>query len=228
MGFDLHSAVRASESAGLPVRWLKGDVAEVAAVDRATRGIDAVVHLAVAVGEEDYGQPELPLSTNVLGTYNVFEAARRRQVLRIVLVSSAAVHLAPITSRLLDARSDWRSDSGPGHLYDLTKRLQEEIARDFCETFAMSAVVLRAGHIVDGRAKVDARGRPLETLDYTRGGWVCRHDLARACLAALRFESTGYHAFHVIGSRAARDRFDIDRTERELGFRCQVEFAEFE
>ena len=47
-------------------------------------------------------------------------------------------------------------------------------------------------------------------------------------LDALRLEETGYHAYHVIGSRAARDRFDIDRTERELGFRCEVEFAEYE
>ena len=29
---------------------------------------------------------------------------------------------------------------------------QEEIARDFCATYGMQAIALRAGHIVDGQA----------------------------------------------------------------------------
>ena len=140
----------------------------------------------------------------------------------MVLVSSAAVHLPPGSAPL--SASAWRSSPGGDHLYDLTKRLQEEIARDFCATFGMTAVVLRAGHLVDGMYGVDAHGRSLGGLRYARGGWLCRHDLARACLQALRFPHTGYHAFHVVGSRA---RFDLERTERELGFHCAVTFDQY-
>ncbi len=112
------------------------------------------------------------------------------------------MHLPPGSGPL--GASEWHSSSGDDHLYDLTKRLQEEVARDFCATFAMTAVVLRAGHLVDGVQGVDAHGRPLAELRYARGGWLCHHDLARACLQALRFPRAGYHAFHVVGSRAAR------------------------
>jgi nucleoside-diphosphate-sugar epimerase len=162
----------------------------------------------------------------VLGTYNVFEAARRQEVSKVVLMGSAPVHLAPLESGRVDARTRLPTSAGGDHLYDLTKRLQEEIARDFCETYEMEMVVLRAGHVVDGIEGVDAKGTPLGELDYCRGGWVCRHDLAEACLKALSFEAKGYHAFHIIGSRESREYFDIERMEEKLGFRPLVTFEE--
>ena len=65
--------------------------------------------------------------------------------------------------------ADWRSSEEDSPLYDLTKRLQEEIARDYCETHGMTTIVLRAGHIVDGRSEKDLKGRSLSTLTYCRG-----------------------------------------------------------
>jgi uronate dehydrogenase len=221
VGLDLR-VPEAGDGAAAAVHWLQGDVADPASVERASRSVGAVIHLAVAVGAGKYRHPERPFAVNVLGTYNVFDAARRAGVPRVVLVSSAAVHLPPGAAPL--TASHWRSSSDKDHLYDLTKRLQEEIARDFCASFGMDAVVLRAGHLVDGRRGVDATGTPLARVRYARGGWLCRHDLARACLRALRFSQRGYHAFHVIGSRAASAHLDLGRTERELGFRCSVTF----
>jgi nucleoside-diphosphate-sugar epimerase len=222
-GLDLRRP-EADEGAAGAVRWIQGDVTDPATVQQASRSASAVVHLAVAVGAGDYQRPQRPFATNVVGTYNVFAAAHQAGVSRVVLVSSAAVHLPPGPGPL--SASEWRSSPDEDHLYDLTKRLQEEIARDFCATFAMTAVVLRAGHLVDGTRGIDAHGRPLAGLGYARGGWLCRHDLARACLQALRFQQSGHHAFHVIGSRAAWAHFDLERTERELGFRCAVSFDE--
>lgn len=213
--FDLPDVVRAGLSEPT-VRRVAGDVAMFSDVLEAVEGVDGLVHLAVATGPEAYRGAELPFAVNVRGTYNVFEAARRRGVTRVVLVSEAAVHVPP-GDRRLDARSDWRSDAGSDHLYDLTKRLQEEIARDFCETFGMAAVTLRAGHIVDGELGVDQMGRPLSEVEYARGGWVCRYDLAHACRLALAVPLRGYAAFHVVGSLEAAARFDIERTEQELG-----------
>ncbi len=209
-----------------PVRWIEGSVDDPTVVEEAARSVEAIVHMAVAVGPNDYSSPEVPFSTNVLGTYNVFEAARREGASKVVLMSSAPVHQTLLEGGKVDARTGLPTSSGGDHLYDLTKRLQEEIARVFCETYAMNAVVLRAGHVVDGIEGVDANGTPLEDLEYCKGGWVCRHDLAEACLKALSFGAKGYHAFHIIGSREARDHFDTERTEDELGFRPRILFED--
>lgn len=208
-------------------RAIAGDVSSSVDVTAAMRSADAVVHLAVAVEDGAYRTPDLPFAVNVRGTYNVFAAARQRAVGKVVLMGEAAVHVPPRDGERLDARTDWRGDAGDDHLYDLTKRLQEEIAKDFCATHGMTAVVLRASHVVDGRAGVDPHGVPLEEVTYARGGWVCRYDLARACVLALTLPTTGYNAFHVIGSREASRRFDIERTERELGLRFDARFERY-
>lgn len=227
VGFDLPTATCPDAIKSLLRQVLMGDVADFEQVVRAVQDVHAVVHLATAVDENDYQNPDIPFSVNVKGTYNVFEAARRHSVQRLVLISSAAVHLDHPMGRKLCALTDWTSSNDQDHLYDLTKRLQEEIARDFCETFKMSAVVLRAGHIVDGRAGVDPKGRPLSTLAYCRGGWVCRYDLGGACVRALELDTPGYQAFHVIGAEAARLHFDIERTERALGLVFENRFEKY-
>ncbi|NUM47671.1 MAG: NAD(P)-dependent oxidoreductase [Anaerolineales bacterium] len=205
---------------------IRGDIADFQQVDRAMQGVDAVVHLAVALGNA-YGTPDLPFATNVKGTYNVFEAARQHAIEKVILMSSAPVHLFPLDKRPFRAGTDWQSSSDGDYLYDLTKRLQEEIARDFCQTFGMNSIVLRAGHIVDGRAEKDPKGSPLSEVVYCRGGWVCRYDLATACAQALHQTLPGYNAYHVIGAWQARDMFEVEKTEQALGFQFQTRFEAY-
>jgi nucleoside-diphosphate-sugar epimerase len=224
--FDLPSILCPDSVKQASSSILFGDVADYDIVNNAARSMDVIVHLAVAVGGSDYQRPDIPFATNVKGAYNIFEAARINRVQKVILMSSAAVHLS--CEKKLSAESDWRSSNSDDHLYDLTKRIQEVIAQDFCETYAMTAVVLRAGHIVDGKENIDPRRKSLEEVKYARGGWVCRYDLAKACLRAVEISRTGFDMYHVVGSRQARECFDIERTEEELGFKCAVQFEQYE
>jgi nucleoside-diphosphate-sugar epimerase len=222
IGLDIDG--RPEYADGFP--WIRADVGDLAAVESACQAdIAAVAHLAVAIGQGDYGGPDIPFRSNVLGTYNVLEAARRARVQRIVLLSSATVHLPPPSVKSPYA---WRSSGGADHLYDLTKRLQEEIGRDFSETFDIDVVVLRAGHVVDSLEGRDRRGRPLDEVTYCRGGWVCRHDVARAVERALQAPLRGFHVFNIVGSAGARERFDVDSAERQLGFSIGERFENYD
>jgi len=71
----------------------------------------------------------------------------------------------------------------------------------------------------------DPRGRPLADLKYCRGGWVCRYDLARAVVAALAWRGRGYEAFHIIGDRRMRGRFDVARAKASLGIELETDFS---
>jgi uronate dehydrogenase len=218
IGFDLPEAECPPHIEPLLEKVHRGDVGVLAGLYIALNELDAVIHLAVATGRMDYQTPTKPFETNVRGTYDVFEAARQQGVKRVILASSAPVHLMSELGTGFHAVTDYRSSPDKDHLYDLTKRLQEEIAKDFCATYGMSCVTLRFGHIVDSRQGVDAKGVPLKDLTYAKGGWVCRYDVADACLHALTFEQPGYHAFHVIGAKQARQHFDLERTEQIFGF----------
>jgi nucleoside-diphosphate-sugar epimerase len=64
------------------------DLGDLDAIQPAFEAIDTVVHLGAAAGESQ--TPENLLRANVLGTYNVFEAARRAGVGRVIFASSGA------------------------------------------------------------------------------------------------------------------------------------------
>lgn len=74
------------------IRSIEGAVEDRAAVRRATRGADAVVHLAAKPGVAfSVTHPDKEHEANVLGTFNVLDAARRGNVTHIVFASSGAV-----------------------------------------------------------------------------------------------------------------------------------------
>ena len=133
-GFDLPNASCPDETKGLLKNISLGSVEDFDQVEMATRNVDAVVHLAVAKGDGVYKEPDVPFKVNVKGTYNVFEASRRNGIRKIVQMSSAAVHVPLQKSEMLSATENWRSSIEDSPLYDLTKRLQEEIAKEYCET----------------------------------------------------------------------------------------------
>jgi len=193
-----------------------GDVRDDEAIDKAVRGMDAVIHLAVNIATPR--DDALSFQTNVYGAYNVLRAARSQHVRKLLLASSAPVHLPPGAS------------CGPGEdfAYDLTKRLQEAVALHFALTFSTHIMVLRLGHIVDGRARTDLHGVPLSELSYCRGGWVCQYDVARAFLRAVEADFTGYHLVDVIGSYQAAARFDLSAARERIGFECGEKFLEYD
>src|SRR5688500_16602046 len=79
-------ALHRRDLSGVPCH--RADIADLAAIEPAFRDIDVVVHLAAAAGG---GEPwESIHRHNLVGAYNVFEAARRAGVGRVIFASSGA------------------------------------------------------------------------------------------------------------------------------------------
>lgn len=223
---DLPSAKPQPEIHQIVKKTHKGDISDYSFVSRAMDNIDAVINCAIAIGDGDYDTPKIPFQTNVQGFANILEAARSMDNSpRIIHFSSAPIHLS--IEGVLNAKEQPPLSASDDFMYDMTKALQEDTAKYFCETFNMSVITLRAGHIIDGREGVDMRGRNLHDVHYARGGWVCRYDLAQAVVKALDYDVRGYDAFHIIGTRAARQHFDIEYTENVLGHFNDIDFARY-
>jgi UDP-glucose 4-epimerase len=119
-----------------------GDLRNLAAVRSAMRGMDAVVHLGAI--PSDRGDGEAVMQTNVMGTWNVLQAALENGVRRAVVFSSINAQGS--------VRSSWPTeylpidDDYPHHPatpYQLSKHLGEEIARSFSERHGMITLCLR-------------------------------------------------------------------------------------
>lgn len=197
-----------------------GDVADFRAVAGAVEGMDAIVHLAMASGPGVYDTPEEPLRTNVLGTANVFEAARRAGIRRIVHMSSGAV----VTGYSRDTFIHVELPHKFNGMYPLTKSLQEHLCRQYATEYGLTIVALRPWSVVDGRAMTFKDGTPLRR-NAVFFGLVCRYDLAEACDRGLHAELNGFQPFHIMATDAGERWFDLERTHRVLGWRARETFA---
>jgi UDP-glucuronate 4-epimerase len=120
------------------VTWLKGDLTDTAAVERAVgdSGAAAIIHLAALQVPFCKADPVLGARVNVVGHVNVFEAARKRGVKCLVYASSIAA--LPVEGGAYQA-----------NLYGVYKAADEGIARIYAQDWGVASVGLRP-HTVYG------------------------------------------------------------------------------
>jgi len=222
--FDLRALTRQPVSFASHV----ADIADLDAILPAFAGIDAVVHLAAASSVSSPWDEILP--DNIVGTYNVFEAAARSGVSRVVYASSNHVigmdeiDNAPALYELSDPRVfDEASEPRPDSLYGVSKLFGEALARYYVEQRGLTAVCLRIGTV---RADDDARSldvpEPLESLtpdqrrQRIRATWLSRRDCAELIAAAIDAPVRWAVAYGI--SNNPRQFWSLDGARRLLGF----------
>ena len=192
-----------------------GDIADYAQVEEAVAGCDAVIHVAVwfPKGGEHDRTDETAFLVNLKGLWNVLEVSRHANLRRVVHIGSCqTVHPHGVFFTADVRRPD-------GSLYAVTKRLQEEMCRQYWDAFQLPLIVLRPDYIVDTRIGL---GRQKERLGpeghRARTGWVCRHDLAEACRLAVEAGSEiSFDVFHIAGTPEAADTCNLERSHTVLG-----------
>ena len=116
-----------------------GDVRDAATVDALVQDVDAVYHLAALIAVPySYLAPRSYVDTNVGGTLNVLDAARRSQVRRVVNTSTSEVYgtaqVVPMTERHpLSAQSP----------YAASKIAADQLALSYHRSYELPVTVLR-------------------------------------------------------------------------------------
>ena len=185
------------------LRHVDGDVCDAAAVDEALAqsGARRVIHAAViTAGVDREGRdPTSIVSTNIHGTVNVLEAARRQGVERFIYLSSASVYGA--NSQRNDTLSEEHTAPLPESLYAVTKYAGEGIARRYGAVFPMQAVAARLSAVF-GRWEHDtglrdtlsppylltamaAAGDAVVLADEGQRDWIYGPDVAVGIIALL-------------------------------------------
>jgi UDP-glucose 4-epimerase len=108
------------------------------------RRIQAVVHLAYLLLAPVRADPRRAVDVNCLGTANVFEAARRSGLGRLVWASSGGLMNGYVGT---DVAVDDDTPPRPSDLYSFTKLLNEAVAAQYFETFGVSSIALRPVYI---------------------------------------------------------------------------------
>jgi uronate dehydrogenase len=120
--------------------FIQADISKMADCLRITKGVDAIVHLG---GYSVEGPWESILQANIVGCYNVFEAARRNGVKRIVFPTSN--HATGFYRR--DQTIDHRVYPKPDSRYGVSKVFGEALGSLYADKYGMEMYMVRIGNV---------------------------------------------------------------------------------
>lgn len=187
--------------------FVRAELSDLPALEAALEGMDAVVHLG---GKAQEGTWEEVLQSNVIGTYNLFEAARRQGVRRVVFASSHhAVGFYP-RGRTIDGDVPPRPDSR----YGASKVFGEALGRLYADKHGFEVVCLRIGSFQDRPRNV----RMLST-------WISPADMVRLVQASLEAPDVRFEV--VYGVSANSRSWWRDHAAERLGYRPQDDAEDY-
>jgi len=178
------------------VEFYPGSLLEEDRIRLSLSGVDAIMHLAAAADVNDVErEPRYAQNINVMGTFNVLEAARYSKVKRVVFASTVWMYQSTLKDGILDEDSPL---SMPSHFYTATKFAGESACVAYSKLYDVPITILRFGIPYGPRARgttvmaifVDKalKGQPLtiagDGKQYRKFVYV--EDLALGCVLALK------------------------------------------
>lgn len=219
--FDNYSAGDPLYLAGVDTEQVEGDIRDVAALDAALAGMDAVIHLAasgsVVMSVED---PGTNFDVNVTGTFCVLDAARRAGVERVVQASTGGALIGDASPPVNEA-----SLPRPISPYGASKLAGEGYACAFAKSYGLRTVALRFANVygpwsahkrgamtmffraIQAGEPIVIYGDGTASRDYTHV-----EDISRALELALERDVPGGTVLHVASG--------VETTVKELAELC--------
>jgi uronate dehydrogenase len=195
------SDIAAMDAAGPGEEVLIAPLQDAAAVHALVAGVDAVVHLG---GISVEGPFEPILQANIVGVWNLYEAARKHGTRRIVFASSNHVTGFYRQDQVISPHDPMRPD---GH-YGLSKAFGENVARFYFDRYGIETACLRIGSSFP-----EPKDRRMLAT------WLSYDDLERLVVASLTAPIVGHSV--VYGMSDNTTTWWDNTSAAHLGYRPQ-------
>jgi nucleoside-diphosphate-sugar epimerase len=219
LNFDL----KASEHAQIPT--LFGDITDEGQVfnamtshfgfDGFKRGqppapVDAVVHFA-AVPRVLLNPDNETFRVNVLGTYNIIEAAMKLGIRKVIIASSETTYGVCFAEGDKDFHAfplEEDYDSDPMDSYGLSKVINEKTARAFAERFKADIYALRIGNVIEPHEYARFPGFLADPMSRKRNAWsyIDARDLGQIVHRCIQKSGLGFQVFNAVNDTITADR----------------------
>jgi uronate dehydrogenase len=160
--------------------FIAADLSTLEEVEAAVDGVEGIVHLG---GHSVEGPWETILQANIVGCYNLFEAARRKGVERVVFASTN--HTVGFYPRHRRIGSD--VTLRPDSRYGVSKAFGEALAALYADKHGLRVLCLRIGHVLD--APIERRSLSI---------WLSPEDLAQLVRIGLEHPDLTFEVFYGI------------------------------
>lgn len=218
---------------------ITGDVADYPAFNYAAQDVEAIIHLA--------GNPSVEASwpatvtSNIIGVYNCFEIARRKEIPKVIFASTnhvVGMYERELAPELYGPEFDFHLDDStpirPDSHYGVSKVYGEAISRYYVNTFEFPQHVfnLRIGSVrapENDHPYADAEER-VASGEIERGGqayqhavnrmkatWLSRKDMAHLVDCCLQNDDIEFGIYYGVSDNERR-WFDIETARTDIGF----------
>jgi nucleoside-diphosphate-sugar epimerase len=218
LNFDL----KASEHAQIPT--LFGDITDEGQVFNAMTShfgfggfkhgqppapVDAVVHFA-AVPRVLLNPDNETFRVNVMGTYNIIEAAMKLGIRKVIIASSETTYGVCFAEGDKDFHAfplDEDYDSDPMDSYGLSKVTNEKTARAFAERFKADIYALRIGNVIEPHEYSRFPGFLADPMSRKRNAWsyIDARDLGQIVHRCLQKSGLGFQVFNAVNDTITAD-----------------------
>jgi UDP-glucose 4-epimerase len=172
--------------------------------------VDAVVHFA-AIPRILINPDNETFRVNVMGTYNVIEAAMKLGIRKVVIASSETTYGVCFAEGDRDFHSfplEEDYDVDPMDSYGLSKVLNERTARAFAERFKSDIYALRIGNVIEPHEYDRFPGFVADPPSRKRNAWsyIDARDLAQIVHLCLQKNGLGYQVFNAVNDTITADQ----------------------
>jgi nucleoside-diphosphate-sugar epimerase len=184
-----------ARSAEAPPEFLLADLTEFGQAVECLAGADAVVHLA-AIPANRIKTEAATFRTNMLSTFNIFEAARVLETSRVVWASSETIFGLPFDrEQPAYAPIDEDHPPYPESSYAASKLLSEELGRQLHRRTGRPHVALRFSNIMepDDYQRFPSFWDDAQLRRWNLWGYVDVRDVALSCRLALEADVGAEH-----------------------------------
>lgn len=214
---DLRLMVQAMDEDAERLRpWgevVQADLGDLGRLKELCAGVDTVVHLAA--DPDPAATWQRLLESNIVGTYNIFVAARAAGCRRVIFASS--IHA--VSGYPPDVQVKTAEPVNPGDLYGVSKCFGEALGRYMAEQEGLSVIALRIGAF-----------QPLETAESEHGlsmldAFVSQRDLNQLIERCIDVENLTFAILHGLSDNRFK-RLDISDARALVGYDPQDDLTE--
>jgi uronate dehydrogenase len=180
-------------------KFVKADISKMADALRITKGVDAIVHLG---GYSVEGPWKAIHEANIVGCYNIFEAARRNKVKRILFATSN--HAVGFYRRA--QKIDHRVYIKPDSRYGVSKVFGEALGSLYADKYGTEVFLMRIGNV--NPQPIDKRRLSI---------WLSPRDLAQLVMIGIDHPDITFEIVYGVSGNK-RSWYDNSNATR-LGYR---------
>ena len=183
-----------------------GSLNDMAKMEEAVVGVDAIVHMA---GEPNVGASwDSVLEANIKGVYSLYEAAKKHDVKRIVFASTnhvtgfyeeAGIYTTP------------EMPERPDSLYGVSKAFGEDLGQYYVDAFGLEVICLRIGSFQPNESVIN------RTSDRILSTWLSHRDCVQLVWRSIEAAAVKFGIFYGISGNK-RAYWDIQNARDLLGY----------